>query len=87
MRAAVVGGASGVPAGAAAGVLSGPEPDRIERLWKVLRKEAPNRGPTTFAEMRAAGSGVLERRGEDRDEVATPMTERFALMEGEPAVA
>jgi transposase len=64
-----------------------PNLNLIERLWKFLRRKALNRWLKTFEEMQAAVAGVLDRLGEYRDELATLMTERFAIVEVEQAVA
>jgi transposase len=64
-----------------------PNLNLIERLWKFLRKKALNRWLKTFEEMQAAVAGVLDRLGEYRDELSTLMTERFAIVEVEQAVA
>jgi transposase len=64
-----------------------PNLNLIERLWKFLRKKALNRWLKTFEEMQAAVAGVLDRLGDYRDELSTLMTERFAIVEVEPAVA
>jgi transposase len=64
-----------------------PNLNLIERLWKFLRKKALNRWLKTFEEMQAAVAGVLDRLGDYRDELSTLMTERFAILEVEPAVA
>src|SRR3982751_5728372 len=64
-----------------------PNLNLIERLWKFLRKKALNRWHVTFEAMQEAVAKVLDRLGEHRDELATLMTERFAIVEGEPAVA
>ena len=64
-----------------------PNLNLIERLWKFLRKKALNRWHKTFEEMQSAVGGVLDRLGEYRDELSTLMTERFAIVEVEPAVA
>src|SRR4051812_40329288 len=64
-----------------------PNLNLIERLWKFLRKKALNRWLKTFEEMQAAVAGVLDRLGDYRDELATLMTERFAIVEVEQAVA
>src|ERR671921_69883 len=64
-----------------------PNLNLIERLWKSLREKALNRWHVTFEEMQSAVAGVLDRLGEYRDELATLMTERFAIVEVEPAVA
>jgi hypothetical protein len=63
-----------------------PDLNLIERLWKSLRKKALNRWLKTFGEMQAA-AGVLARLGAHRDELSTLMTERFAIVEVEQAVA
>jgi len=64
-----------------------PNLNLIERLWKFLRKKALNRWHKTFEEMQTAVAGVLDRLGDYRDELATLMTERFAIVEVEQAVA
>src|SRR3954451_8076359 len=65
-----------------------PNLNLIERLWKFLRKKALNRWHVTFEAMQAAVAEVLDRLGDyHRDELATLMTERFAMVEVEPAVA
>jgi transposase len=64
-----------------------PNLNLIERLWKFLRKKALNRWHRTFEEMQSAVAGVLDHLGEYRDELSTLMTERFAIVEVEPAVA
>src|SRR5881227_623627 len=64
-----------------------PNLNLIERLWKFLRKKALNRWHKTFEEMQAAVAGVLDRLGDYRDELSTLMTERFAIVEVEQAVA
>ena len=64
-----------------------PNLNLIERLWKFLRKKALNRWHKTFEEMQAAVAGVLDHLGEYREELATLMTERFAIVEVEQAVA
>jgi transposase len=64
-----------------------PNLNLIERLWKFLRKKALNRWHKTFEDMQSAVAGVLDRLGEYRDELSTLMTERFAIVEVEPAVA
>jgi transposase len=64
-----------------------PNLNLIERLWKFLRKEALNRWHKTFEAMRGAVAEVLDHLGEYRDELSTLMTERFAIVEVEPAVA
>ena len=57
----------------------------IERVWKFLRKKALNRWHKTFEAMQTAVAEVLDRLGDYRDELATLMTERFAIVEVEPA--
>ena len=64
-----------------------PNLNLIERLGKFLRKEALSRWHVTFEGMQAAVAEVLDRLGDYRDELATLMTERFAIVEVEPAVA
>jgi transposase len=64
-----------------------PNLNLIERLWKFLRKKALNRWHVTFEEMQAAVAEVLDRLGDYRDELATLMTERFAIVEVEQAAA
>ena len=64
-----------------------PNLNLIERLWKFLRKKAFQRWHVTFEGMQAAVAEVLDRLGDYRDELATPMTERFSIVEVEPAVA
>src|SRR5206468_7296183 len=64
-----------------------PNLNLIERLWKFLRKKALSRWLKTFEEMQAAVAGVLDRLGDYRDELSTLMTERFAIVEVEPAMA
>jgi transposase len=64
-----------------------PNLNLIERLWKFLRKKAFQRWHKTFEELQGAVAGVLDRLGEYRDELSTLMTERFAIVEVEPAVA
>src|SRR4051812_18330553 len=64
-----------------------PNLNLIERLWKFLRRKALSRWLRTFEEMQAAVAGVLDHLGDYRDELATLMVERFAIVEVEPAVA
>src|SRR4051812_16227040 len=64
-----------------------PNLNLIERLWKFLRKKALSRWLRTFESMQAAVAEVLDHLGEYRDELSTLMTERFAIVEVEPAVA
>src|SRR3954469_14542669 len=64
-----------------------PNLNLIERLWKFLRKKALNRWHKTFEEMQSAVAGVLDHLRDYRDELSTLMTERFAIVEVEPAVA
>jgi transposase len=64
-----------------------PNLNLIERLWKSLRKKALNRWHKTFEEMQAAVAEVLDQLGDDRDELSTLMTERFAIVEVGQAVA
>src|SRR3954452_15792476 len=64
-----------------------PNLNLIERLWKFLRKKALSRWHVTFEAMQEAVAEVLDRPGDYRDESATLMTERFAIVEVERAVA
>jgi transposase len=64
-----------------------PNLNLIERLWKFLRKKALNRWHKSFEEMQGAVAEVLDHLSEYRDELSTLMTERFAIVEVEPAVA
>src|SRR4051812_46697430 len=64
-----------------------PNLNLIERLWKFLRKKALSRWHQTFEAMQAAVAGVLDHLGDYRDELATLMVERFAIVEVEPAGA
>src|SRR5881398_2006887 len=64
-----------------------PNLNLIERLWKFLRKKALNRWHKTFEAMQAAVAEVLDHLGEYRDELATLMTERFAIVEVKDSVA
>src|SRR4051812_14797881 len=64
-----------------------PNLNLIERLWKFLRKKALNRWHKTIEEMQAAVAEVLDQLGDYRDELATLMTKRFAIVEVEQAVA
>jgi transposase len=64
-----------------------PNLNLIERLWKFLRKTALNRWHKTFEAMQEAVAEVLDRLGDYRDELATLMTERFAIVEVAQAVA
>ena len=64
-----------------------PNLNLIERLWKFLRKKALNRWHKTFEAMQDAVAEVLDHLGEYRTELSTLMTERFAIVEVEQAVA
>src|SRR3954462_3900434 len=64
-----------------------PNLNLIERLGKFLRKKALNRWHETFEEMQGAVAEVLDHLGAYRDELSTLMTERFAIVEVEQAVA
>ncbi len=64
-----------------------PNLNLIERLWKFLRKKAFQRWHVTFEGMQAAVAGVLDRLGDYRGELSTLMTERFAIVEVDQAVA
>src|SRR3954468_24793989 len=63
-----------------------PNLNLIERLWKFLRKKALNRWHETFEEMQGAVAEVLDHLGDYRDELATLMVERCAIVEVEAAV-
>jgi transposase len=54
-----------------------PNLNLIERLWKLLRKEAFTRWHKTFEAMEVAVSEVLDHLEDYREELATLMTERF----------
>jgi transposase len=64
-----------------------PDLNLIERLWKFLRKKAFQRWHVTFEGMQAAVAEVLDRLGDYRGELSTLMTERFAIVEVDQAVA
>ena len=64
-----------------------PNLNLIERLWKFLRKKALSRWHKTFEAMQAAVAEVLDHLDEYRDELATLMTERFAIVEVKELVA
>jgi transposase len=64
-----------------------PNLNLIERLWKFLRKTALNRWHPTFEAMQAAVATVLDHLDGYRAELSTLMTERFAIVEVEQAVA
>src|SRR3954454_20039558 len=64
-----------------------PNLNLIERLCKFLRKKALNRWHKTFEAMQGAVAEALDHLGEYRDELCALMTERFAIVEVEPAVA
>ena len=64
-----------------------PNLNLIERVWRFLRKKALNRWHQTFEAMQAAVAEVLDHLGEYRDELATLMTERFAIVEVNELVA
>jgi transposase len=64
-----------------------PNLNLIERLWKFLRKKAFQRWHVTFEGMQAAVAEVLDRLGDYRGELSTLMTERFAIVEVDQAVA
>ena len=63
-----------------------PNLNLIERLWESLREKALSRWHVTFEGMQAAVAEVLDRLGDYRDELATLMTERFAIVEVERSV-
>ena len=54
-----------------------PNLNLIERLWKLLRKEAFTRWHKRFEDMEQAVSEVLDHLGDYREELDTLMTERF----------
>ena len=54
-----------------------PNLNLIERMWKLLRKEAFTRWHKTFEAMEAAVSAVLDHLDEYRTEVISLMTEKF----------
>jgi transposase len=58
-----------------------PNLNRIERLWKFLRKKAFQRWHPTFAEMQAAVAEVLDHLGHYRSELDTLMTEAFHILQ------
>jgi transposase len=64
-----------------------PNPNPIERLWKFLRKKAFRRWHVRFEGMQAAVAEAQDRLGEYRGELSTLMTERFAIVGVEQAVA
>src|SRR3954447_16083830 len=64
-----------------------PNLNLIERLWKFLRRKALSRWHVTFEAMQGAVAGVLDHLSDYRDELSTLMTERFAIVEVEAAVA
>jgi transposase len=64
-----------------------PNLNLIERLWKFLRKAALNRWHKTFEAMQDAVAEVLDHLSAYRDELATLMTERFAIVEVDQVVA
>src|SRR3954466_7671058 len=57
-----------------------PNLNLIERLWKFLRKTAPNRWHKTFEEMQAAVAGVLDHLDRYRSELDSLMTEEFHIL-------
>ena len=57
-----------------------PNLNRIERLWKFLRKRALSRWHKTFEAMRAAVSEVLDHLSDYRKELDTRMTEAFHVV-------
>src|SRR3954466_7758791 len=54
-----------------------PNLNLIERLWKLLRKEAFTRWHKTFEDMERAVSEVLDHLGDLKEELDSLMTERF----------
>jgi transposase len=59
-----------------------PNLNLIERLWKLLRKEALQKRHATFEGMQQAVADVLDNRERYREQLATLMTERFHLLKG-----
>jgi transposase len=57
-----------------------PNLNLIERLWKVLRKEALQKWHPSFEEMQRAVAEVLDNLPRYRQQLQTLMTERFHLM-------
>jgi len=64
-----------------------PNLNLIERLWKLLRKEAFTRWHKTFEDMEAAVSEVLDHLEDYREELSTLMTEKFQPHPQSEAVA
>jgi transposase len=64
-----------------------PDLNPIERQWKSLRRKALSRWHVRLEGLRAAVAEVRDRLGDHRDEWSARMTERVAIVEGEPAVA
>lgn len=64
-----------------------PNLNLIERLQKFLRKKALSRWPRTFEETQEAVAGVLDHLVDYRDESATLMVGRFAIVKVDPAGA
>ena len=60
-----------------------PNLNLIERLWKLLRKEALSCWHKTFEEMQAAVSRVLDHLHEYRKELDTLMREEFQILREE----
>ena len=57
-----------------------PNLNLIERLWKFLRKTAPNRWHQTFEGMQEAVAEVLDHLCDYRQELDSLMTERFHIV-------
>jgi transposase len=64
-----------------------PNLNLIERLWKLLRKEAFTRWHKTFEDMEAAVSEVLDHLEDYREELESLMTEKFQRHPKAKAVA
>ena len=60
-----------------------PNLNPIERLWKLVRKEALSCWHKTFEEMQTAVSRVLEHLDEYRKEFDTLMREEFQILREE----
>jgi transposase len=60
-----------------------PNLNRIERLWKLLRKKALCRWPKSFEAMQEAVAAVLDRLSDFRADLDTLMTEAFPIIDRE----
>ena len=56
-----------------------PNLNLIERLWKILRKEALQRWHATFEEMQQAVAAVLDHLERYEEQLASLLTERFQV--------